>query len=79
MLRLEAGMFVKRVASKENLADDPSRERYALLRRMREQGNTVLAVPPRLDPVFEDAQAWKSLSTTAHAQLKGLAKVIHID
>ena len=33
-IELGAAIFIKRVASKENLADDPSRERYALLREM---------------------------------------------
>ena len=31
LLDLGAGMYIVRVPSKENLADDPSRERYALL------------------------------------------------
>ena len=33
-LDLEAALYIKRVPTKENLADDPSRERYGLLQRM---------------------------------------------
>ena len=33
-LEMGAAMFIKRVPTKENLADDPSRERYELLREI---------------------------------------------
>ena len=33
--QMDCGMFVVRVPSKENLADDPSRERYGLLAGMK--------------------------------------------
>lgn len=67
ILELDANMYVVRVASKENLADDPSRERYILLQRMAaELGVEVEAVDPVLDLRFAAAQSWDSLAVTAH-------------
>ena len=34
LLEMGSDMFVTRVGSKENLSDDPSRERYTLLQRL---------------------------------------------
>ena len=66
--------FTDRVASKENLSDDPSRERYKLLRRMAKVlGVEVEPVAPCLDSRFEDAQSWSSLGVTAHSQWKALS------
>ena len=59
--QMSAGMTVLRVASKQNLSDDPSRERYSLLDRV-----GAVKVPPVLDGRFLNAQAWESLSVTAH-------------
>ena len=56
-LELNLGLFVGRVPSKDNIADDPSRERYCLLRRM-----GAIEVKPFLHPSFVKAQAWESLS-----------------
>lgn len=33
-LELGTALYIKRVPTKDNLADDPSRERYGLLQRM---------------------------------------------
>jgi len=33
-MELGAALYIKRVPTKDNLADDPSRERYGLLRHM---------------------------------------------
>jgi len=60
-LELDAALFIKRVPTKENLADDPSRERYKLLSSM-----GAVAVPPVLDKRFSNAQSWESLGVTAH-------------
>jgi len=69
-------MYVVRVPTKENLADDPSRERYGLLARMK-VNHIVMncrCVPcecvwcqatralPVLDSRFFDAQLWESLA-----------------
>ena len=68
-------MYVTRVASKENLADDPSRERYTLLQRMAEELDVnVTAVDPVLDLRFADAKSWESLGITAHAAWKEKAR-----
>ena len=56
MYEMSCEMFVVRVPTKENLADDPSRERYVLIDGMR--GHRVEAT---LDPRFLDAKAWESL------------------
>ena len=61
--KLGAGMTVLRVGSKQNLSDDPSRERYGLLDKI---GATK--IPPVLDECFLDAQAWDSLAITAHRE-----------
>ena len=60
--QMNTGMFVVRVPSKENLAVDPSRERYGLLAGM----PNAKEVAPVLDRRFYDAQDWASLSITAH-------------
>ena len=51
------GLLVSRVASKENLSDDPSREKYDLLQKLE-----ATWVEPRLDRCFKEAQTWESLS-----------------
>ena len=50
------GLYVSRVASKENIADDPSRERDGLGERMR-----VKWVSPRLLQRFPAPGAWDSV------------------
>ena len=60
LARAGANAYIVRVASKENLADDPSRERYALLEQC-----GALSVAPKLDQRFSNAQAWESLMITA--------------
>ena len=64
-LRLKAlewsiGIFVTRVPSADNLADDPSREKYDLLEGPGSLGATRLE--PYLCPFFEAAQTWQALS-----------------
>ena len=56
-LELGMGLFVSRVASKENLSDDPSREKYDLLQKLK-----AVWVEPHLDKQFRAPQAWESLS-----------------
>ena len=51
------GMHVSRVPSKENLADDPSREKYDLLR-----GLSATWREPHLCPAFVAPQTWEALS-----------------
>ena len=43
--------------TKDNIADDPSREVYKLLEEL-----GAIQVDAKLDSEFEDAQAWSSLS-----------------
>ena len=56
-LELKCGLFVSRVASKENIADDPSREGYSLVEKM-----GAKYVRPMIHKRFEDAQGWDALS-----------------
>ena len=79
-MELGAALYIKRVPTKDNLADDPSRERYGLLRhmgvsmlcRMRVSRSVCAltlkakSVEAVLDERFADAQSWYSLGVTAH-------------
>ena len=56
-MELGISMYVDRVASKDNIADDPSRERYELLRAL-----GAKRLRPRLHERFMEAQGWESLS-----------------
>lgn len=56
-LELGTGLFVSRVPTKENLADDPSRERYSLLEML-----GAVRMEPFLHHSFELAQTWNALS-----------------
>ena len=56
-LEWDIGLYITRVASKENLSDDPSREKYDLLAKCQAQ-----RVEPYLCPFFEAAQSWQALS-----------------
>ena len=75
-LELECGLFVSRVASKENIADDPSRERYSLVK-----GMGMKFVRPMLHKRFEDAQGWDALSLLCmiSARKSELPQCIYID
>ena len=48
-----------------NLADDPSREDYAILEDLE-----AIRLPPVLDPVFAEPQAWESVSLASVEQLR---------
>jgi hypothetical protein len=50
------GLYVSRVASKDNIADDPSRERYGLVARM-----GAKRMPPQLLRRFHEPAAWESV------------------
>ena len=80
-MELKCALHIERVPTKENLADDPSRERYYLLERLQathsNHGPKTLAlelhlqakfVKPYLYERFVNAQSWESLAVTAHAQ-----------
>lgn len=56
-LELGTGLYIGRVPSKDNLSDDPSREKYDLLERLE-----AVHVEPWLSPEFERAQSWEALS-----------------
>ena len=59
LAELDVEIWVERVPTKENIADDPSRERYGLLELMQAR-----RVRPFLDKVFLESQTWESLSVT---------------
>ena len=54
---MNMGLWVSRVPSKLNIADDPSREAYELLGRMQ-----AVKVVPTLHPRFIAPQAWETVS-----------------
>ena len=56
-LELEMALYISRVPTADNIADDPSRERYDLLRRM-----GAVRLPPHLSREFRNAQCWRALS-----------------
>ena len=51
------GLFISRVASKDNISDEPSREKYDLMKRL-----NAVRVEPRLSSEFREAQTWEALS-----------------
>ena len=59
-LELNAALYVDRVPSKNNIADDPSREKYDLLHRM----GAIRAVP-YLHTRFLHPKRWESLRLVA--------------
>jgi hypothetical protein len=56
-LQLRIGLWLERVPSKDNISDDPSREKYELLERLR-----AINVPARLFESFGSSQTWQVLS-----------------
>ena len=59
LAKLRCGAWIERVPTKENIADDPSREHYDLLHKL---PGGAKWVPPVLHPTFERPAAWESLS-----------------
>ena len=59
-LQLGTGLWISRVPSKDNISDDPSREKYDLLKKCK-----AIRVRPCLDPVFSSSQSWDSLSISS--------------
>ena len=51
------GLFVSRVPTDDNIADDPSREDYELLKVL---GATQ--IDPRMHPRFLEYRSWESIS-----------------
>ena len=56
-LELGLGLYVSRVPTHENLSDNPSREEYDVLRRMK-----AVYVEPHLSHHFRRALSWEALS-----------------
>ncbi len=56
-LKLKMAVYVSRVATEVNLADEPSRERYHILRKLR-----AVWVEPCLDDSYAQPQAWEALT-----------------
>ena len=56
-IELNMHMYVGRVPTKDNISDDPSRERYVLLDRVK-----AIRLAPWLHPTFASAQSWAALS-----------------
>ena len=68
-VQLNVGVWVMRVPTKDNIADDPSREDYELLWRI-----GAARVEAMLEDVFLQAQTWQALSLcgsvgTSHAEV----------
>ena len=57
LAQLRCGVWVERVPTEDNIADHPSREEYALLRKI-----GAKRLEPRLDSMFDNAQTWEALS-----------------
>ena len=55
---LNLELFVKRVPTKDNIADDPSRERYDLIMKL----PNIVIEKAFLDDVFLLSQTWEALS-----------------
>jgi len=55
-LELQIGLYVSRVPTKENIADDPSRERYSLLKKL-----GAVWKEPALHERFRDPSTWEAL------------------
>lgn len=92
-MELGIELYVVRVPTKENLSDDPSRERYGLIEHL---GVSAL-VPDRqpglfacaddllqaefreacLDPRFHDAASWESLGVTTHRAWRTHASAVN--
>ena len=64
-LELRMGVWVMRVPTDDNIADEPSREHYDTLWRMKAK-----RVTPVLDETFQSPQAWESLSFARVRNLK---------
>ena len=58
---------------KVNIADDPSREDYAML-----QSLDAVEVSPVLDSASTDAQAWESLSLGSVEQIRRAVPSLHV-
>ena len=54
---MRALLPVSKVPTKENMSDDPSREKYNLLEKL-----GAIHVRPRLSQLFRQAQTWSALS-----------------
>ena len=63
---IDAALYIKRVPTKDNLADDPSRERYDLLERMevRPPFFTFLRLPLMVRHLLHRQRRSKPLSTS---------------
>ena len=61
-LQLDLGLYISRVPTKENIADNPSREDYDTLVRMNARW-----AEPVLDTRFERADAWTALASHVEA------------
>ena len=80
-MELGCSLRIERVPTKDNLSDDPSRERYGLMEKLQagspRRGLSRPAQPlcklqakwvkPALYERFKDAQSWNSLGVTAHS------------
>ena len=55
-LKLQIGLYVSRVPSKDNLSDDPSRERYTLMKALKAE-----RIDPVIHKMFKQAQTWEAL------------------
>ena len=56
-MQLQSGLWVSRVASRENISDDPSRESYEILERMKAK-----RMEPKLSKLFIKPRTWESIS-----------------
>ena len=57
---INARIWVERVPTKDNIADDPSREDYSLLDKLK-----AVRVAPVLDEAFMQPGTWEALSISS--------------
>ena len=66
-MQLQTGLWVSRVASQENISDDPSRQRYGIMQRIHAKW-----VEPRLSKLFCKPETWEALSASFRCKFYGI-------
>ena len=66
-LELEMGLWISRVPSEDNIADDPSREEYEVLRALK-----AVRIEPRMHPKFLEFKAWDVISLRSESPMASI-------